>query len=245
MQSLSCIHHGDTSVYYLPDVCEQLSLPKPETHWFDSSTLPIDFEITGQAEGRGTTWFIEYQGIGLVLRKYRRGGLIAKLSVDQFLYLSASLTRPVKELMLLAQMQRWHLPAPTPIAGLIKRQGLTWQGDLITQRIDGATDVHNLLQARELSPMEWRHIGATIKRFHHHQVFHHDLNIHNIMLDTEGQAWLIDFDKCKIRRGQGWKKQNLARLMRSLTKEQNKHAHYHFKSQDWQALLGGYNSHTQ
>ena len=62
-------------------------------------------------------------------------------------------------------------------------------------------------------------IGQTIAKFHHHQIYHHDLNIHNIMLDIENEVWLIDFDKCGIRQGSNWKNSNMARLKRSFEKE--------------------------
>ena len=113
---------------------------------------------------------------------------------------------------------------------------------MITARIDGAQDVHNVLMQRSLSKLEWHHIGATIVRFHQHQVFHHDLNIHNIMLDAKGQAWLIDFDKCGIKSGNRWKQANLQRLLRSLQKEANNYSNYGFKHENWRSLIEGYRS---
>lgn len=240
MSPLTHIHQNNTSIYYVADVCTQLSLPKPEIDWFNVEDLPAEIEVTGQATGRGTTWFLRHHNCDLVLRHYRRGGAIAKLSEDKFIYLGEGQTRPVQELNLLVKLQHWHLPAPQPIAGRVIRKGLIWQGDLITAKIESAEDTHNVLLQRSLTPMEWRHIGATIRRFHQRQVFHHDLNIHNIMLDTEGQAWLIDFDKCAIKRGRDWKKANLDRLLRSLQKESNQHPSYNYQPQDWHSLLEGY-----
>lgn len=242
MSTLSCIQDDNTAIFYVADVFDQLSLPEPSREWFDVEQLPMDFNITGQAAGRGTTWFLSYRNSHLVLRHYRRGGAIARLSQDSFIYLNEQITRPVRELNLLMKLQEWYLPAPRPIAGLVTRNGLTWQGDLITAKIDGAEDVHNVLLQRPLNTMEWRHIGATIRRFHQRHVFHHDLNIHNIMLDSEGQAWLIDFDKCGIKRGNGWKKANLKRLLRSLEKESKKYSGYGFEERNWQSLIEGYES---
>ncbi|MBT0586754.1 3-deoxy-D-manno-octulosonic acid kinase [Alteromonas oceanisediminis] len=240
MHPLSYIQFEQTHVWFYPEALRQHQLSEPTPRWFEPHHLPHEFTITGSATGRGTTWFLAVNNTQLVLRHYQRGGLISRLSRDTFMLFSMPMTRPVRELRLLAQLQDWHLPAPQPIAGRVIRNGLVWRGDLLTVKIPGASDVHSLLLSRSLSIMEWRHIGATIRRFHNRQVFHHDLNIHNIMLDDEGQAWLIDFDKCGVRNGQRWKKANLARLKRSLDKESVCNPNYHFTSDNWQAILDGY-----
>ncbi|WP_164084715.1 3-deoxy-D-manno-octulosonic acid kinase [Alteromonas flava] len=232
------------TVYWVPANCQLNQLPTPNSQWFASPPAASDFSLVGSAAGRGTTHFLRYQDCDLVLRHYKRGGLIGKLLDDQFLFLRKAWTRPVRELDLLIRMRSWHLPCPTPIAGQVTRVGLVWRGDLLTSRIPNAKDVHSLIVDSALSAIEWRHIGATIARFHKHQVYHHDLNIHNIMLDDEGQAWLIDFDKCAVRRGNRWKTGNLSRLHRSLRKEQGKMSSYQFKDSDWQALLEGYRRFT-
>ena len=40
--------------------------------------------IEGTARGRGTTWFIRTGDSSFVLRHYRRGGLMAKISTDKY-----------------------------------------------------------------------------------------------------------------------------------------------------------------
>ena len=71
-------------------------------------------------------------------------------------------------------------------------------------------------------------------------IYLHDLNIHNIMLDIENEAWLIDFDKCQIRQGSNWKNSNIARLKRSFEKEKRLHNIY-WQLADWQILISAYN----
>jgi serine/threonine protein kinase len=71
-------------------------------------------------------------------------------------------------------------------------------------------------------------------------VHHTDLNCRNILLDGDGQIWLIDFDKCN-RRPQGrWIQDSLDRLERSLLKERTKVPHLHWTDPDWGALLEGH-----
>ena len=238
--ALTVVQQRESQVLMFDDILAQLALPTLSEDCFNASTLPDHFVLSGQAQGRGTTYFIDSGNARLVLRHYRRGGLIRKLSEDGFIFTGLSRTRPYQELTLLKKMRDWQLPCPTPIGGRVQRHGLTWQGDILTERIANATDAHQRLLKMELTAIEWRHIGATIKRFHQRQIYHHDLNIHNIMLDSEGQAWLIDFDKCALKRGEKWKIGNLRRLLRSLNKENELNSDYGFSPHNWQMLVDGY-----
>jgi 3-deoxy-D-manno-octulosonic acid kinase len=49
-------------------------------------------------------------------------------------------------------------------------------------------------------------------------VQHADLNANNIMLDGRGGAWLLDFDRGRLRKPGPWREKTLARLGRSLAK---------------------------
>jgi 3-deoxy-D-manno-octulosonic acid kinase len=63
-------------------------------------------------------------------------------------------------------------------------------------------------------------VATAIFAMHEAGVWHADLNAYNILLDPQGKAWLIDFDKGRVRpllsaeRRRG----NLLRLRRSLVK---------------------------
>ncbi len=233
--------HANSDLFVASAQCADLALPAITEQWFSAESNLPELAIIGSAEGRGTTHFLRYSNnTDLVLRHYKRGGLIGKLLDDQFWFAGLKQTRPYREMQLLIQMCEWHLPCPRPVAGLVQRSGLVWRGDLLTVKIPNASDTHNILTERPLTEFEWRHIGATIKRFHQRQVYHHDLNIHNVMLDNEGQAWLIDFDKCAVRNGEAWKVSNLERLHRSLMKESVRCETYHFNSGHWNWLVEGY-----
>ncbi len=181
--------------------------------------------ITGQSKGRNTVWFIRQQnGKETVLRHYYRGGLVGKLNKDKFWPEPAAQSRAMAEFSLLWQMRLWGLPVPRPCAALYQKHGFSYSADILIERIPGTTDLAHLLQQRPLTNAEWQQLGALIASFHQHQVYHSDLNCHNILLDSQGQFWLIDFDKCAIRTAadfpdQSWKTQNLQRLLRSLNKE--------------------------
>jgi 3-deoxy-D-manno-octulosonic acid kinase len=223
------------AIWFNSDLVEQVT-----NDWFEPGYWRKQGRLNGSALGRGTTYFLRYQNRNLVLRHYKRGGLIGKFLNDQYIYAGLNKTRAWQEFQLLLKLGEIGLPAPTPVAARVKRQLGYYTADLITAKIDNAHDVHELLIKRSLSAEMWESIGSTIALFHKHQVYHHDLNIHNIMLDLNKKIWLIDFERCAIKSGQKWKQDNLSRLNRSLKKEFSKAAHYHYTEQNWLSLLDGY-----
>jgi len=222
--------------------------------WFDASLLTEEPEscfepaywqrkdaITGQASGRGTTYFISTAKLPMALRHYWRGGLLGRLVKDQYLFTGWEKTRCAEELRLLKLLADGGVRVPKPVAGRAVRCGLTYRADILTEQVANAQDLVAVLQQRRLSEVEWQHIGQLIKKMHNLQVCHTDLNIHNILLDDKGQFWLIDFDKCYQRKGDSWKQGNLDRLLRSLRKEVQRFSILWDES-EWNRL---YNSYTE
>lgn len=195
--------------------------------------------ITGQAKGRGTTYFFQHNQNEYVLRHYRRGGLIGKILNDQYLYTGIEQSRAWQEFNLLQHMQSLGLACPKPIAARLNRRVCYYQADIISSKISHAQDLYQILLKGSLAADVWQQIGQTIAEFHHQQIYHHDLNIHNIMLDKNQKAWLIDFDKCAVKPGEEWKNANIARLRRSFEKEKRLNNIY-WNESDWQALSTAY-----
>jgi 3-deoxy-D-manno-octulosonic acid kinase len=205
--------------------------------------------ITGSAQGRGTTWFIEYNSLGSkssekqqwVLRHYYRGGLIGKIINDKYIFTGQENTRAACEYQLLNILQKLALPAPEPIAFCVIKQGLFYQADLLSSRIEHAQDLVAILSKEALAEEVWREIGKVIRRFHDAGIYHHDLNSHNILLDANKKVWLIDFDRGEQRKiSASWQQANMARLLRSFEKEQAKLPSFHWEKRHWQLLLEGY-----
>ena len=197
--------------------------------------------IVGFAEGRGTTFFIQHQGRDFVLRHYQRGGLVAKISEDQYLWSGLRFTRPWREWELLEKMQEKGLPVPIPAAIKVERKGLLYTADIMMHRIPHSRTLTQALMNEELSEGYWIAIGSIIRRFHEEGIYHADLNANNILLDDGGRCYLIDFDRCGIRKTKlKWQKENLLRLKRSLNKFFNNEEVFHFSDESWRSLLRGY-----
>lgn len=213
--------------------------PTPDYQIFSPEYWQQLNAVTGQATGRGSARFIKHNHLDMVLRHYYRGGLVSKISRDLFLYFGKQHTRSMAEFELLQKMREKGLPVPRPIAAGFIKKGLFHKDDIIIERIPEAKDVHTHLLEAPISSDNWEKIGRTIRLFHDNGIYHHDLNIHNILLDSNQQVWLIDFDKCGERQGNAWKKDNIDRLLRSLRKEKTKH-HIQWEESDFVNLLRGY-----
>jgi 3-deoxy-D-manno-octulosonic-acid transferase len=193
--------------------------------------------------GRGSAGFVAHGPHGLVLRHLRRGGLVARWSQDTYFGRRAERSRAMREFALLAQLRRAGLAVPRPLAARMQRVGLLrYRADLIVERLPGARTLAECLTTGPALPAaHWQAVGAAIRRLHDAGVDHVDLNAHNLLLDTGGRAWIIDFDRCRLRAPGRWRAANLERLARSLRKLAQRHPQAAFDAaRDWTALQAGY-----
>ena len=215
-------------------------LTPPTPGDFDPVNLPQDAQPMATGSGRGQVQVVQRGQTPMVLRHYRRGGLMARISEDRFWGTQARNSRAMREFLLLRRMRAWTLPVPLPTAAHAQRHGLWQSADIMVALLPGTSNLVQRLQNAPLTAAEWHRIGQTVRRVHDRQVFHADLNAHNLLLDAQGQAWIVDFDKCLTQSGESWKASNLARLQRSLRKESTRQPSFHWADGDWQYLLDGY-----
>ncbi|WP_417445767.1 3-deoxy-D-manno-octulosonic acid kinase [Kangiella sp.] len=214
---------------------------KVTSDWFDAKLLAEQGAIIGHSTGRNTTWFFQQQDQQFVLRKYFRGGILSKWVEDSYFFIGLKRTRAYRELALLRKMRKKGLPVPDPVALMVEKNGFTYRASIIIGLIKNTQDLFHILRQRSLSADEWKAVGMLIKQFHDKGVYHSDLNIHNIMLDDQGQFWLIDFDKGRlIANNRAKLETNLARLQRSLRKELSKFPDFNWQESDWHHLVKGY-----
>lgn len=191
--------------------------------------------------GRARVIYFLHHNVTMVLKHYYRGGAVAALLKDSYFGFNIENTRAFREWRLLKKMYSLKLPVPEAVAAHVNRRLLFYQADLITRKIENSRTLSDILSAGCLDAEQWKKIGLCIKLFHQHDIYHADLNARNILLNEDGDVYLIDFDNSYIRRtSNSWKMANLARLKRSLLKFKKNMTDFNFSDENWAALLEGY-----
>ncbi len=231
---------GDAHLLYDADATPGITSDHFEPGWWETKKAVI-----AHAPGRGQVCFVRADPVVWALRHYRRGGWMARLTDDLYFWHGLENTRPWREWKLTATLHEQGLPVPRPIAARVSRTGLFYRGDLITQRIESAQTLADLLRTQALSLDGWRQLGAMLRRFHDAGVRHDDINARNILCnaglhDANSSFHLIDFDKAAVVTPGTWREQNLARFRRSLEKFKTNTPGFHFEITDWTVLLSGY-----
>ena len=192
---------------------EPAAISQPEAALFDPGAYGGSARAVSEG-GRQAAWFVPVGDTQAVLRHYRRGGLMAKLGRKEYFWLGEDRTRSFAEFRLMHAMHTEGLPVPRPLAAAWWRAGLRYRAAILIERI---ADARPLASAMD-EPIA-QAVAQAIVQMHRAGVWHADLNAHNILLDPEGKAWLIDFDRGT--RGDLSNKArfaNLARLRRSMQK---------------------------
>jgi len=183
--------------------------------------LPGAAEVVGS--GRGSAWRLELPGgLRVVVRLYRRGGLVARVVRDTYL---GPRPRPLHELAVTVEARRRGVPAPEVLGARVEG-GLVYRGALVTAEVPDACTLIQALRAatdgRERSTLAGR-AGRTVSRLHHAGVYHADLNLTNLLVTPHAadDVVVVDFDRARMRDeplGARPRRRNLARLARSLAK---------------------------
>jgi tRNA A-37 threonylcarbamoyl transferase component Bud32 len=207
---------------------------------FDPDFWAVRGELSAVSGGRGSAWFVGSSAHPWVLRHYRRGGLMARISEDRYWWSQEDRVRSFAEWRLLFYLAQRGLNVPKPVAAFYRRDRWTYRCDLITERISQSQTLSAALQAGAPTESTWRAVGAAVARLHRHGVDHADLNAHNILLDSTGIVSVIDFDRGQLRAPGAWTSRNLARLERSLQKIAVALPPDRFTPASWKELLIGY-----
>ncbi len=166
---------------------------------------------------------------------------MASVLKDQYLGFDIEKSRAFREWRLLKKMRQLGLPVPDAVAAHVDKKMFYYRADLITEKIANSKTLADVLEKNAISAELWKKVGACIKSFHQHDIYHADLNARNILLNDSGDVYLIDFDNSYIRvNSASWKMQNLARLKRSLLKFKKNVTGFNFSEDNWSELLAAY-----
>jgi 3-deoxy-D-manno-octulosonic acid kinase len=195
----------------------------------------------GQPGGRGAVVYFEAPFGACVLRHYHRGGLMGRVNADRFLWTGRRRTRSFREFRLLANLHEAGLPVPAPIMARYVREGGIYRADLVTRRIPGVLTLAQRVSTQTLDAAVGARAGRTLAGFHAIGLWHADLNAHNLLIDPAGKVWLIDFDRCRMRKpAMHWQQSNLDRLLRSFIKLKASRSMPDFEEVFWHPLLASY-----
>lgn len=204
---------ADGAILFDADASSQV-----DARWFDADHWRAQGALHEQAGGRGGVQVVTTPAGACVLRHYRRGGLVARVLGDRYLWRGADATRCFAEWRLLGVIARLGLPGPLPVAARYVRSGVYYRADLLTRQIPDAQTLAQCLAAGRLDGTLAATVGELVARFHRAGIWHADLNAHNVLITPRG-AYLIDFDRSLQRAPDArWRHANLQRLRRSLVK---------------------------
>lgn len=184
--------------------------------WFDPAWWQRRGAVRQQLGGRGQALLLDAPIGELVLRRFQRGGLVARFSSDRYVWQGVDQTRSFREFRLLQRLRERGLPVPAPVAASAERQGLFYRAGLLTRLIPEARELAGLAEA--LSLTQWRELAGTLDDFFSAGLWHPDLNARNLLLDAQGRWHLLDLDRACLRAAQVDGTKMRRRLARSLEK---------------------------
>jgi 3-deoxy-D-manno-octulosonic acid kinase len=189
----------------------------------------------------------------MVLRRYRHGGLLGRLT--RTLLLGPG--RPLSELYVTARAATAGAPVPHVLCLVLwPTWGPFWSGVIGTREETEAEELLGAWRDRPPGPGRWgllRRVGGAIRRLHDAGVEHRDLQLRNVLIvrgesgrEASGKGAervvVIDLDRARFHAGPPLSPRrraaNLARLVRSAVKEELLAARG--PCRELAALLGGY-----
>lgn len=215
--------------------------PSFEPTWFDRAYYHRHGAVLHSTTGRGGVLMLDRSSETWVLRHYHRGGLVARLIYDHYLWTGLERSRAFREWRLLARLHEAALPVPRPIAARVIRQGPIYQADIVTGLIPDTHPLSSYLRDGNVGDQRWVAIGAMLRRFHRYGVDHPDLTAHNILLGADAGEFLVDFDNAGLRAPGAWHWARMERLQRSLRKVALETG-TQFNERAWQLVRQGYDS---
>lgn len=139
--------------------------------------------------------------LSVVLRPYRRGGLVARVNATRYLGLRA---RPFAELCAAARLIACGVPTPEVLGAAVlwDAPGL-YRGALVTREVWGAANLWHYLQTQPPAARApaCAAAAATLRQLFAAEAVHADLNLQNFLIRRPPhglEAWIIDLDRLRF-----------------------------------------------
>lgn len=157
---------------------------------FENAEKPSEGILSGRSSSLATS----LQGFGpVVIKSYFRGGLIRH--VIKRTYLGFGNSRSKAEFDMLQHVRRIGVNAPEPVAYAVQGR-LFYRAWLVTKQIRDAESLSDLgFSNPEKARKSLPEIAGQINILIRHGIHHVDLHPGNVLIDSKGHAWFIDFDK--------------------------------------------------
>jgi 3-deoxy-D-manno-octulosonic acid kinase len=186
-----------------------------------------------------------------LIRAYRHGGLFRNLTRKVFFTWPP---RPFRELAITEEIRRRGIPTVEVYAACVAvLWGPFYRGWLLTKELKQAQDLWTALQTGLVRTvgveLVLAAVARTLKALHREGVYHHDLNLRNILVRAEPdgvKGYIIDLDQAMLNLGilpAPLVRKNLNRLQRSICKLD---PHRQFVSEThWQEFLSYYRTYDR
>lgn len=158
--------------------------------------------------GRGAAYQVSTDGSDWLVRRYRRGGLVARLLSDR--YAAVGAPRPLRELRASEAARGRGVPTPQVLAAAIYDAGPFYRADLVTSFVPDSRELAEVsfgaarIDGDRLA-QAWHAAGTLLRLTFAAGIDHADLNLRNILLtrldDAAPQAWLLDLDRATAGNG--------------------------------------------
>lgn len=152
-------------------------------------------------EGRGPAFVMgALDGQHWVVRRYRRGGAVARLLGDR--YLALGTPRPVGELRVSAAARARGVATPQVTAAAVYGHGPFYRGEIATRYLADSRDLAAVLFGDDHLAVKQeaaRAAGRLVRHAHEAGLIHADLNVKNVLLTgSPPTAWLLDLDRSRL-----------------------------------------------